>query len=113
MRAFALLAILLVSSTAIAAETFFDRVAKIAKEVQALPAGTKPATAAPVAAELETKAKACKPNDLPCERETRRLATKLDASLLQDANMAKMHKEPARVEQIEKLRAALMKQLNS
>lgn len=113
MRALILLAGLLVASQAIAAETFFDRVAKIAKDAQAIPAGAKPSVATPVAAELEAKAKTCKPNDLPCERETRRLATKLDASLQQDANMAKMMKEDARIAQIEKLRGLLMRQLNS
>jgi hypothetical protein len=113
MRAFAVLTMLLFASTAMAAETFFDRVAKIAKEVEAIPAGAKPSAATPVATELEAKAKSCKPNDLPCERETRRLATKLDSSLQQDANMAKMLKETARLEKIEKIRAALMKQLNA
>ncbi|GIL38489.1 hypothetical protein [Roseiterribacter gracilis] len=112
-RIAAILTLCLLASPAMAAESFYDRLVKIAKDVQALPAGTKPATATPAAVELEAKAKSCKPNDLPCEREARRLATKLDTSLMQDANMAKMHKETARLEQIEKIRAALMKQLNA
>ncbi|MDB5364156.1 MAG: hypothetical protein JWM77_83 [Rhodospirillales bacterium] len=109
----ALLTILLLAPAAMAAETFFDRVVRIAKDVQALPPGAKPPTATPAAAALEAHAKTCKHDDLPCERETRRLATKLDATLREDANMAKMQKEPARADKIEKLREALMKQLNA
>jgi hypothetical protein len=115
MRAFtiAVLTVLLLAPAAFAAETLFDRLVRISKDVQAVPPGAKAAAATPAAAALEAHAKTCKRDDLPCERETRRLAAKLDTSLREDANMAKLQKEPARAEKLEKLREALLKQLNT
>jgi hypothetical protein len=110
---FVLLSAVLLAGAANAADPFYERVGRIAKDVQALPAGAKPATATADAAALEAKAKSCKANDLPCERETRKLATQLGMSLQADANTAKMLKETARLEKIEKLRQALLKVLNA